>query len=233
MGAVDLKTKLQDGLRRHPRVEYQKLFVTVEDCQRIAAGLPQFVPFGGNSYAGCIWVLDWDHRLPSRGLVVRLYAYYEAEALRAGERAWQRRCDQIAKEDLFPEFDVSDFSGLQADEAYEGELELPDKVPTRYRLASPWRRDVGEDEARQAELITRQSKEFQTVYQEIKGRPAGLGDLEAAEWASPSETGHDRWAVEVWYLRSFNGMVGEGTAFLVDLSDARVISQREFQFRAG
>jgi hypothetical protein len=28
-------------------------------------------------------------------------------------------------------------------------------------------------------------------------------------------------------------MVGEGTAFLVDLEDERVVRQRDFQFRAG
>ena len=50
----------------------------------------------------------------------------------------------------------------------------------------------------------------------MRTRPPGLGDLEAAEWAPPSESGHSRWGIDVWYLRSFNGMVGEGTAFLVD-----------------
>jgi hypothetical protein len=39
--------------------------------------------------------------------------------------------------------------------------------------------------------------------------------------------------VDVWYLRSFNGMVGEGTAFLVDLEEEKVVRQRDFQFRAG
>jgi len=42
-----------------------------------------------------------------------------------------------------------------------------------------------------------------------------------------------RWGVDVWYLRSFNGMVGEGTAFLVDLEEEKVVRQRDFQFRAG
>ena len=55
----------------------------------------------------------------------------------------------------------------------------------------------------------------------MRTRPPGLGDLEAAEWAPPSESGHNRWGIDVWYLRSFNGMVGEGTAFLVDLDDGR------------
>ena len=67
----------------------------------------------------------------------------------------------------------------------------------------------------------------------MRTRPPGLGDLEAAEWSPPSESGHERWGIDVWYLRSFNGMVGEGTAFLVDVERENVVSQRDFQFRAG
>ena len=42
-----------------------------------------------------------------------------------------------------------------------------------------------------------------------------------------------RWAVDVWYLLTFNGMVGEGRAFLVDLEEKCVVRERDFQFRAG
>jgi hypothetical protein len=64
-------------------------------------------------------------------------------------------------------------------------------------------------------------------------RPAGLGDLEPAEWSPPCESGHVRWALDVWYLLTFNGMVGEGRAFLVDLVERQVVRERDFQFRAG
>ena len=49
----------------------------------------------------------------------------------------------------------------------------------------------------------------------------------------PCESGHVRWAVDVWYLLTFNGMVGEGRAFLVDLVERQVVRERDFQFRAG
>jgi hypothetical protein len=42
-----------------------------------------------------------------------------------------------------------------------------------------------------------------------------------------------RWALDVWYLLTFNGMVGEGRAFLVDLVERQVVRERDFQFRAG
>src|SRR5581483_11204544 len=64
-------------------------------------------------------------------------------------------------------------------------------------------------------------------------RPPGLGDLEPTEWSPPCESGHVRWAVDVWYLLTFNGMIGEGRAFLVDLVERNVVRERDFQFRAG
>jgi hypothetical protein len=42
-----------------------------------------------------------------------------------------------------------------------------------------------------------------------------------------------RWALDVWYLLTFNGMVGEGRAFLVDLVERRSCANATFQFRAG
>jgi hypothetical protein len=106
-------------------------------------------------------------------------------------------------------------------------------VPAKFRLVSDWRRKIDPRLGGHAETVVRESVAFKEVSSKLQERSAGLGDLEAAEWAPPSESGHSRWGIDVWYLRSFNGMVGEGTAFLVDLQDSRVVSQRDFQFRAG
>ncbi|MDZ4693978.1 MAG: hypothetical protein SGI86_02445 [Deltaproteobacteria bacterium] len=231
--SLDLRAELSAGLIYHPRVTHQGLWTRAEDRHRIADALPQFVPFGGKRYQGCTWILDWDHRLPSRHMVVRLSLYYSDVAREAGLRTLKERHERIAREDLFPEFDVADFAGLIADETYEAELEVGGTPPGKFRLASQWKRDVRDTDGRKAEAIARQSDDFKKIASVMTERATGLGDLEAAEWASPSETGHERWGIEVWYLRSFNGMVGEGTAFLVDLEASRVISQREFQFRAG
>jgi hypothetical protein len=232
MPGIDLREELRRELRRHPRVVYQKLFDDPESCARLAAVLPTFVPFRGDSYAAALWVLDWDHRLPSRELVLRLYAFYTNDARGMGLRSFEERHAQIAREDLFPEFDVPDFAGLSADEAYEAELSLTGE-PKKFRLVSDWRREVDVNLGRRAEEIVRVSSAFKELASSVRARPPGLGDLEAAEWAPPSESGHSSWGIDVWYLRSFNGMVGEGTAFLVDLQDEKVIGQRDFQFRAG
>jgi hypothetical protein len=229
---MDLREEVKRELRRHPRVVHQKLFEDPAARDRLAAALPSFVPFKSPDYAAALWVIDWDHRLPSRELVVRLYAFYSEEAKRVGLRSWDDRVAQIGREDLFPEFDVPDLAGLVADEAYEAEMSLAGE-PKKFRLVSDWRRDVETRLGRKAEEIVRASPAFKELSSQVRARPPGLGDLEAAEWAPPSESGHPRWGLDVWYLRSFNGMVGEGTAFLVDLEEERVVNQRDFQFRAG
>jgi hypothetical protein len=229
---VDLREELKRELIRHPRVAHQELFGAREAREKLAAQVPAFVPFRASAYAAVLWVVDWDHRLPSRELVLRLYAYYTEDARRAGLKSLEDRKAQIGREEIFPEFDVPDLAGLQADESYEAELPLAGG-PKKFRLVSDWRREVEPKLARKAEEIVRASHGYQELASQMRTRPPGLGDLEAAEWAPPPESGHSRWGLDVWYLRSFNGMVGEGTAFLVDLDQQAVISQRDFQFRAG
>jgi hypothetical protein len=232
MPGTDLREFCKRELRRHPRVAHQNLFEGEAAQERLAAPLPPFVPFKGQAYFAGLWLLDWDHRLPSRELVLRLYAYYSEDSRQLGLRSLAERDAQIAREDLFPEFDVPDYGGLYADEAYETELTLEGEAK-RFRLVSDWRREVDVNLGRRAEEIVRVSSAFKELASSVRARPPGLGDLEAAEWAPPSESGHNSWGIDVWYLRSFNGMVGEGTAFLVDLQDEKVIGQRDFQFRAG
>jgi hypothetical protein len=232
MAELDLRDELKRAIRLHPRVVGQGLFKDQSAVDKIAAALPGFVPFKGKTYKAAMWVLDWDHRIPSRDCIVRLYAYYTAQGKTIGELSFADRFAQIEREDLFPEFDVSDFGGLAADEIYEAEGPIGGELKS-FRLVSEWRREIDPKSARKAEQVARSSHNFKEVASQTRARPPGLGDLEAAEWCPPSESGHARWGVDVWYLRSFNGMVGEGTAFLVDLDDEKVVRQRDFQFRAG
>jgi hypothetical protein len=226
------RQQLGNELLRHPRIAHQGLFEAEADVARLLASVPEFVPFRRDGYACGLWVLDWDHRLPSKNTVLRLFAYYSEAARAASRKDFDARAAEIAAEDIFPEFDVPDFSGLSADEAYESAFPATEN-PKKFKLVSPWRREVDAKLGQQAEDIVRESQAFAELANEVRGRPPGLGDVEAAEWSPPAESGHSRWGIDVWFLRSFNGMVGEGTAFLVDLQDRQVISQREFQFRAG
>ncbi len=232
MADFDPREMLKRDLKKHPRVEFQGLFQDEALLDKVVSALPGFVPFKGPGYTGAAWILDWDHKLPSRDLMLRLFVFYSEEARAAFGRGFEARRSQIASEEIFPEFDVSDFAGLPADEAYETEL-TPVGEPKKFKLVSEWRREVDPRLGRRAEDIARRSAAYKELSSQVRTRAAGLGDLEAAEWAAPCESGHKRWGVDVWYLRSFNGMVGEGTAFLVDLEDEVVIGQHEFQFRAG
>ncbi len=232
MAGLDLREELKRAVKLHPRLLAQGLFKQREELDKIAAALPAFLPFKGKSYKAAMWILDWDHRIPSRDFILRLYIFYSAQGKAIGELAFDERLAQIESEDLFPEFDVSDFAGLSADEIYEADGPVGGELKP-FRLVSEWRREIDTKSARKAEQVARSSPHFQSMAGEIRARPPGLGDLEAAEWCPPSESGHSRWGVDVWYLRSFNGMVGEGTAFLVDLEDEQVVRQRDFQFRAG
>jgi hypothetical protein len=230
--ALDLRDLLRSEMRVHPRLAQQGLFEGAEARVQIAATIPPLVPFGDADYAGALWVIDWDHRLPSRHAALRLYAYYTAERRRELEDAVAAREKEIAAEDLFPEFDVSDFAGLPADEAYEAETDLGGS-PARLRLVSEWRRQIQPVAASNAVEIVRASAPFRELRVNGRVRPPGLGDLEPTEWSPPCESGHVRWAVDVWYLLTFNGMIGEGRAFLVDLVERQVVRERDFQFRAG
>jgi hypothetical protein len=210
----------------------QGLFTRIDARARIAGAIPPLIPFGDQDYTGGIWIVDWDHRIPSRHAILRLYACYSADRQRELEQAYAARLREIGAEDLFPEFDVSDFAGLPADEAYEAETDLGGS-PSRLRLVSEWRRQIQPNASSRAIDIVRASAPFRELRGQGRVRPAGLGDLEPAEWSPPCESGHVRWALDVWYLLTFNGMVGEGRAFLVDLVEKQVVRERDFQFRAG
>jgi len=229
---LDLRDLLRADLLVHPRLVQQGLFNRPDVRDRIAAAIPPLVPFGDSEYAGALWIADWDHRIPSRHAILRGYAFYTPPRQRELEAAHGERMREIVADDLFPEFDVSDFAGLPADEAYEAEMDLG-ASPARLRLVSEWRRQIQPNASSRAIDLVRASAPFRQLRGQGRVRPAGLGDLEPAEWSPPCESGHVRWALDVWYLLTFNGMVGEGRAFLVDLVDRQVVRERDFQFRAG
>ncbi|HET6282517.1 MAG TPA: hypothetical protein VFH73_16250 [Polyangia bacterium] len=230
--ALDLRDLLRADLHPHPRLAQQGLFGSPEDRARLASALPPLVPFGTAQYTAADWIMDWNHRLPSRQAMLRLYAHYTDQRRREFQQAYDARLREIAGQDLFPEFDVPDFVGLPADEAYEAELDLGGS-PARLRLVSDWRREIQPAPGAKAIEIVRESEPFRELKAQSKIRAPGLGDLEPAEWSPPCESGHVRWGIDVWYLLTFNGMVGEGRAFLVDLEDRLVVRERDFQFRAG
>ena len=115
MSLTDLRTHVAKDLRLHPRVAYQGFFRHDGAGAELAADLPTMPPFRSD-YVGAISILDWDHRIPSQVLALRVYAYYTEAALATGEEAFDDRLETIGVRDRFPEFDVPDFEHLAAEE---------------------------------------------------------------------------------------------------------------------
>lgn len=227
----DLRTFVARDLRLHPRVAYQGMFCGEEVGPELAADLPPMPPFRGD-YFGAISVIDWDHRLPSHSLVLRIYGYYTESAYAAGEEAFDDRLEEIGLRDKYPEFDVPDFDQIAADEAYDIELALDGQIG-RCRLTSAWRRAIDPRDASQAVRLASGSPEFARLVAENRNRPPHLGDLEAVSWTPPCESQHHQWTLDVWYLLSFDGRVGSGRSFLVDLEGQDVVTVRDFSVRTA
>lgn len=227
----DLRTLIAADLRRHPRVAYQGYFGEADAGERLAAALPALTPFR-SEYHGALAVVDWDHRLPSQTLALRVYAYYTEHSFAAGQEAYDDRLEDIGARDRFPEFDVPDFDHLAADESYEIELGVDGK-PGRCRLTSAWRREIAPPDARAAVRVAGKSDEFSKLSSQSSDRPPHLGDLEAVSWTPPCESQHERWTLDVWYLLAFDGRVGTGRSFLVDLERSEVVAVRDFSVRTA
>ncbi|MDB4966834.1 MAG: hypothetical protein JWN44_2523 [Myxococcales bacterium] len=210
--------------------------ISQDAAQRLFdAALPRIQPFRDHAVHSTVGVLDWDHRLPSKQLTLRVHVLYDAAARGRFDQALQRRQEEITSRDLYPEFDVPDLAGLPADEAYDVELSALLEIEAM-RLTSPWRRDVAEEDAGAAIDAVRASGVFADVKKQESGRSPALGDLEAVAWTPPCESGQKTWTLDVWWLTAFDGRIGRGWSFLVDPSaegDARVLASREFTVRAG
>lgn len=229
--STDLRPFVAEEIRLHPRVAYQSLLSGPEVSAKLAAALPPLPRFRSD-YVGAITLIDWDHRLPSQSLSLRIYAYYTDETLEAGHEALDDRLEQIAERDRYPEFDVPDFEALPADEAYEIELTTAGVVG-RARLTSAWRRTIASSDAANAVGLVAKSAEFDKLVESSPQRPSYLGDLEAVSWTPPCESQHARWTLDVWYLLAFDGRIGSGRSFLVDLGSNEVIAVRDFSVRTS
>lgn len=229
--SADLRPFVAEEIRLHPRVAYQGLLAEEGAATRVAAALPPLACFR-HDYAGAISVVDWDHRLPSANLVLRIYGYYGEDTLEAGHEAFDDRLEQIAERDKYPEFDVPDFDGLAADEAYEIELSPAGQIG-RCRLTSAWRRSVAPKDATSAVALVQTCEEYGKLVAASPSRPAYLGDLEAVSWTPPCESDYTRWTLDVWYLLAFDGRIGSGRSFLADLESKQIVSVRDFSVRTG
>ena len=219
-------------LQIHPRVAQQA--PNGEHVQKLLGdALTKVVPFRSSPVHSTVALLDWDHRLPSKALTLRLHVLYDPEGRDRFDQALDHRNQEIAQKDKFPEFDVPDFAGLPSDEAYDVELSGEMQIENM-RLVSPWRRDVAPEEGERAVTAVRGSQQFADIRKTAGGRSASLGDLEAVAWTPPCETTLPGWTLDVWWLTAFDGRMGRGWSFLVEMNlEPHVVAAREFNIRAG
>lgn len=228
--ADEYREQIATALVLHPKVAFQGLVSDEAARRALANRLPDFVPFRRPVYHGFLPVVDWDHRIPSKELIVRVYCYYTPESLAYGKADLKAKLDDIQAKNVFPEFDVPDLSGVVADEAYDVVMTVDGDVQST-RLASAWRRDLDPRDAARAASVVRASQQFAVLKKNLKNRPPNLGDAEAVSWTPPCESHYERWTVDVWYLVSYDGMFGKGKSFLVDLETEQVVAVREFTVR--
>src|SRR5262245_10811117 len=96
--AVELvRDPVVESLGLHPRVKRQGLAEAREVRERLVSMLPKIVPFRGRTLHRVVAVLDWDHRLPSRTLTLRLHGLYDAKGLERLESAWADRTAEIQR----------------------------------------------------------------------------------------------------------------------------------------
>jgi hypothetical protein len=221
-----------EGLQVHPRVQFQRI-ATPDRVASLAQMLPEFPTFAGRKIAGAVAVLDWDHKLPSQEVILRLHLCYEPLAVAAMEHSLRERASRITAMDRFPEFDIPDFLGLPGDEIYEGTLK-PNLEIQSWRFASAWRRTVlHADSARAIAAVLRSE---QLAHARTLHSARRVDDLEVVGWIPPCESGHGRWTLDVWWLTEVAGQIGKGHSFLVELSppqSERVVVQRQFTLRLG
>jgi hypothetical protein len=219
-------------LQLHPRVAQQG--IAPEKIGKVLVeALPKVLPFRSHGVHSAVALLDWDHRLPSKALTLRLHVLYETAGRDRFDQALDMRKAEISQKDKFPEFDVPDYAGLPSDEAYDIELSAEMTIENM-RLVSPWRRDVAPEEGERATVAVRASQQFAEIRKTAQGRSASLGDLEAVAWTPPCETTLPGWTLDVWWLTAFDGRMGRGWSFLVDMAgEPKVVAAREFNIRAG
>ena len=228
-----VRAAVLSALRVHPRLVQQGIGDSRQERDKLFSALPPVVPFGDKRPLRAVAFLDWDHRLPSQKLYLRLHLVYDDAGLGRIEQAFTDRQREIKRKNLYPEFDVPDFDELPGDETYEAPITL-ELVPESMRLVSAWRREIAPEIASAAVDTVRKSAAFARVRAAEPTRSPHLGDLEPVAWMPPCESGHARWTIDVWWLTAFDGRVGRGWSFLVDdEAEDPIVAHREFSVRAS
>ncbi len=209
-----VRTALIQRLKVHTRVGQQGLGPTPELRKKLAASLPDILAFGDRRYAAAHVVLDWDHRLPSEALLLRLYLSYTDREAADVENALKARDREIDAGNLYPEFDVPDYGEIDASETYVGLVRPKGNEVEELRFFSDWRKSVQQPVVRDVLAAVRGHAGYERSMRERShdnlGPPVVIG------WTPPCLANSKHWAVEVWLLVDFDGHMGRAHVFMVD-----------------
>jgi len=209
-----VRTALLQRLKVHTRVAQQGLGPTPDVRKKLAASLPDILAFGDRRYAAAHVVLDWDHRLPSEALLLRLYLSYTDREAADVENAFKARDREIDGGNLYPEFDVPDYGEIDASETYVGLVRPKGNEVEELRFFSDWRKSVQQPVVRDVLAAVRGHAGYERSMRERShdnlGPPVVIG------WTPPCLANSKHWAVEVWLLVDFDGHMGRAHVFMVD-----------------
>ncbi len=209
-----VRTALLQRLKVHTRVAQQGLGPTPDVRKKLASSLPDILAFGDRRYAAAHVVLDWDHRLPSEALLLRLYLSYTDREAADVENALKARDREIDAGNLYPEFDVPDYGEIDASETYVGLVRPKGNEVEELRFFSDWRKSVQQPVVRDVLAAVRGHAGYERSMRERShdnlGPPVVIG------WTPPCLANSKHWAVEVWLLVDFDGHMGRAHVFMVD-----------------
>lgn len=209
-----VRTALLQRLKVHTRVAQQGLGPTPDVRKQLATSLPEILAFGDRRYAAAHVVLDWDHRLPSEAMLLRLYLSYTDREAADVENALKARDREIDSGNLYPEFDVPDYGEIDASETYVGLVRPKGHEVEELRFFSDWRKSVQQPVVRDVLAAVRGHAGYERSMRERShdnlGPPVVIG------WTPPCLANSKHWAVEVWLLVDFDGHMGRAHVFMVD-----------------
>ncbi|MBU1220490.1 hypothetical protein KKF34_09275 [Myxococcota bacterium] len=216
---------LEENTFYHPRVRLQAIPGITKT--ELLAKMPDFVPFPDKQYLSMMFIIDWDHRLPSKRIIGRLLAFYEDATEQVAQKEFQTRLNEIKAKDLYPEFNVNDFEDMIGDENYLVQLNLSGDV-RKVEFISPWRRNITEQMKRQCIAIVSKSKEFQDLNAVYRYK---CGPLRVLSWVPPCQSRQEIWTIDVRYLTYCETNSIWGKVFLVDPSKEEILNISDFNMR--
>lgn len=220
-----------DGMEVHPRLSDQGMAPDDDARRHIAEQIPDLLAFGDSAFSHARVILDWDHRIPTQAMVLRVLASYNEDARDRLDEELETRRKKISDDNLYPEFDLPDFVGLEGSESYAAVIEPGTFALQEFQLTSEWRKYVDTEPANEALRLVQKTTSFKRA---MNARTReGLGGPVVMGWSPPCTHPGDRWIVEVWVLIDFDGHTGTARVFMVDVVDSRITREFDTQVRVS